>query len=64
MWCRLQRRRLAAEIKGGDGRLCDRQLWQQAAVAVAVAAALAAAVETDGYGGDGQLWRRRNEQRQ
>ncbi len=53
-----------AEFKGGDRRLCDRQLRQQAAVAVAVAAALVAAVEADGYGGDGQLWRRRNEQRQ
>ncbi len=60
----LQRRRLAAEVKGGNRRLCDRRLWQQAAEAVAGLAALAAAVEADGYGSDGRLWRRRNKQRQ
>ncbi len=64
VWHRLQQRRLAAEVKGGDRRLCDRQLWRQAAAAAAEAVALAAAVEADGYSGDGQRWRRRNKQRQ
>jgi hypothetical protein len=64
VWCCLQRQQLAAEVKGGNSRLCNRRLWRQAAAAVAVAAALAAAVEADGYGGDGRLWRRRNKQRQ
>ncbi len=64
VWRHLQRQRLAAEVKGGNRRLCDRRLWRQAAAAVAAAAALAAAVEAEGYGGDGRLWRRRIEQRQ
>jgi hypothetical protein len=50
VWRCLQRQRLAAEVNGGDRRLCDRRLWQQAAAAVAASAALATAVEADGYG--------------
>jgi hypothetical protein len=39
----------------------NRRLWGQAAAAGAVAAELSAAVVAGGYGGDGRLWRRRNE---
>jgi hypothetical protein len=64
VWHCLQRQQLAGEVKGSNRRLCDRRLWQQVAAAVVAAAALAKAVEVDSYGGDGRLWRRRNEQRQ